>query len=253
MNRITVQGCFKKPKDDKDPDWPLEFVEIRDYNEKAGCSKTCTDRGLPVAATSGGNECYCGKMYPAQKFLVDDSKCNQYCTGYDWEACGGIGTFTVYNTGKTVQVEYAGDDEEEEDEEDSKPASTTTTAPQTTQFTPPPGAQSSAPSEEEKQSSGGGTNTAGIAAGVVVGVVVIAGAVGGVFLYLRRKRNKEIEEEHRRNAAVNAFIGKPPGSSGSMSAIDSRMDPTFAARRMSDGSIADNQDYSRRILRVTNA
>lgn len=91
---------------------------------------------------------------------------------------------------------------------------------------------------------------AGIVAGVVVGVVVIASALGGGFLYMRRKRNKEIEEEHRRNAAVNAFIGKPPGSSGG-SLSDSRMDPVMAHRRMSDGSIADNQDYSRKILRVS--
>lgn len=67
---------------------------------------------------------------------------------------------------------------------------------------------------------------------------------------MRRKRNQEIEEEHRRNAAVNAFIGKPPRSSGGTSTTDSRMDPVMAHRRMSDGSIADNQDYSRRILRV---
>ena len=68
---------------------------------------------------------------------------------------------------------------------------------------------------------------------------------------MRRKRNAEIEEEHRRNAAVNAFIsgGKPPGSSGGLSMSDSRLDPVMN-RRMSDGSIADNQDYSRRILRV---
>lgn len=102
---------------------------------------------------------------------------------------------------------------------------------------------------ETATSDKGGTNVAGIVAGVVVGVVVVACAAGGGFLFMRRKRNREIEEEHRRNAAVNAFIGKPPGSSaGSMT--DSRLDPVMAQRRMSDGSIADNQDYSRRILRV---
>jgi len=89
----------------------------------------------------------------------------------------------------------------------------------------------------------------------VVGVVVISAVVGGVFFFLRRRRNQEIEEEHRRNAAVNAFINgsKPPGSSGGVSLTDSRLDPVMAQRRMSDGSIADNEDYSRRILRVTNA
>lgn len=106
-----------------------------------------------------------------------------------------------------------------------------------------------APPTQEPQKSG--PNVAGIAAGVVVGVVVVAALIGGGFFWMRRKRNAEIEEEHRRNAAVNAFIsgGKPPSSSGGVSMTDSRLDPVLN-RRMSDGSIADNQDYSRRILRV---
>ncbi|EEY16991.1 conserved hypothetical protein [Verticillium alfalfae VaMs.102] len=83
----------------------------------------------------------------------------------------------------------------------------------------------------------------------------MAAIAGAIFWWVRRKRNSEIEEEHRRNAAVNSFIAgaKPPSSSGGISMTDSRMDPGFAHRRMSDGSIADNQDYSRKILRVTNA
>lgn len=96
---------------------------------------------------------------------------------------------------------------------------------------------------------------AAVAAGVVSGVVAVAALIGGALLYMRRKRNAEMEEEHRRNAAVNAFISgsKPPSSSGSISMTDSRLDPVMAHRRLSDGSIADNQDYSRRILRVCNA
>ena len=88
--------------------------------------------------------------------------------------------------------------------------------------------------------------------GVVCGFLAVAGVGGAAFFFFRRRRNSEIEEEHRRNAAVNAFIsgGKPPSSSGGMSMSDSRLDPVLVNRRMSDGSIADNQDYSRRILRV---
>lgn len=90
----------------------------------------------------------------------------------------------------------------------------------------------------------------GIVAGVVVGVVVLLAIAGALVFWHRRRRNQEIEEEHRRNAAVNAFM-KPPGSSGGYSVEnDSRMDPVMAQRRLSSGSIADNEDYSRRILRV---
>lgn len=94
------------------------------------------------------------------------------------------------------------------------------------------------PPKEEK-----GTNTGAIAGGVVVGVLAVASIIGGIMFYLRRKRNREIEEEHHRNA-VNSFTGKTP------SITDSRLDPVMAQRRMSDGSIADNHDYSRKILRV---
>lgn len=100
-----------------------------------------------------------------------------------------------------------------------------------------------APASSEAKSSG--PNVGAIAGGIVVGVVVLASAIGGMFLYFRQKRNKEIEEEHRRNAAVNSFTGK-----SSSSLMDARLDPVMAQRRLSDGSIADNQDYSRKILRV---
>lgn len=97
------------------------------------------------------------------------------------------------------------------------------------------------------------SNTGAIVAGVVVGVVAVAAALGAIFFFIRRKRNREIEEEHRRNAAVNAFM-KPPGSSGGYSVdTDARLDPVMAQRRLSSGSIADNQDYSRRILRVSDS
>lgn len=97
-----------------------------------------------------------------------------------------------------------------------------------------------------------GPNKAGIAAGVVVGVVVLVAIIAGVFLYLRHRKRREVEEEYRRQAAVNQFVsgGKLHTSNSSMT--DSRLDPEFMARRASNGSIADNEDYSRRILRVTN-
>jgi len=40
---------------------------------------------------------------------------------------------------------------------------------------------------------------------------------------------------------------------GGYSVSDARLDPVMAQRRVSNGSIADNEDYSRKILRVTNA
>lgn len=156
---------------------------------------------------------------------------------------GGIGFWSVYNTGLDVNVENA-----EAYKNPPKTSTSSTSGPVATVTKPGATVPTETPSDTPEK---GGTNVGAIAGGVVVGVVVVAAAVIGMFVYMRRKRNREIEEEHRRNAAVNSFIsGKAPSSSGGMSMTDSRLDPVLAHRRMSDGSIADNQDYSRKILRV---
>ncbi|KAK0750270.1 hypothetical protein B0T18DRAFT_428246 [Schizothecium vesticola] len=231
LNVETTYGCYNNKGD-------LVTQGTNIYNSKGGCAtETCKPLNYTVAATMGGNECYCGFNYPSKKNKIDDSECDIPCVGYPLlEACGGIMKWTVYNTGLTLAV-VAVDEAAPtavgsgSDAESTKPAPT---AAQTTVLvTPPP--------KEEKS-----TNTGAVAGGVVVGVLAVASVIGGILFYLRRKRNREIEEEHHRNA-VNSFTGKTP------SITDSRLDPVMAQRRMSDGSIADNHDYSRKILRVTNA
>jgi cell wall integrity and stress response component len=98
---------------------------------------------------------------------------------------------------------------------------------------------------------GGGSNTAGIAAGVVVGVVGLAAIVGASLFFIRRQKRRAVEESYRRNAAINGFVGnntKPAAAPMS----NSRWDGDFMAeRRRSNGSIADDEDFSRRILTVS--
>jgi len=110
-------------------------------------------------------------------------------------------------------------------------------------------------SPSSKSDSGSGTNVAGIAAGVVVGVVAIAGIAIGLFFFMRHRKRKAVEEEYKRNQVGdfmrhggNSGEGKPPNT-GYSNMSDSRLDPE-ANKRNSIGSIADDQDYSRRILRV---
>ncbi|KAK3312773.1 hypothetical protein B0H66DRAFT_607830 [Apodospora peruviana] len=241
LKTITVQGCFSSSGD-------MVRNSTLEFNSSGKCAKDiCNEQmGLPVAATMGGNECWCGKTYPPVNTRTNDTACDIGCTGYDLEACGGVMMWTVYNTGLSVAVKSSGGDSAKQDDGES---SSKTSAPTEVVTKPAETVIISNPAEQDKKS---GTNTAGIAAGVVVAVVVLAAAAGGVFFFFRRRKNREIEEEHRRNAAVNSFMGKPPSSSG-MSITDARLDPVMAQRRMSDGSIADNQDYSRKILRVTNA
>ncbi|OAA65288.1 wsc domain protein [Niveomyces insectorum RCEF 264] len=237
----VVQGCFSSPGD-------LVLNSTQPFNSRGKCGgEICQPMGKLVGASTLGTKCYCGDSYPPKESLVDDKFCNTPCTGFGQDACGGPGYFTVYNTGLQLSdIPYANTSSSSSAAPSSTTTSSSTSGP--TVFVTPP-AQTSAPKKS------GGTNVGGIAAGVVVGVVVVAAGVLGFFFFLRRRRNREIEEEYRRNAAVNAFFGngKPPSSSGGYSGSDARLDPVMSQRRLSDGSIADNEDYSRRILRVTNA
>ena len=100
------------------------------------------------------------------------------------------------------------------------------------------------------ESSDSGPNKAIIAAGVVVGILVVAALVGAVFFVMRHKKNKALEEERQRHEAMTALAtGEKPPSTYSLA--DSRLEPSVMfQRRQSDGSIMDNHDYSRRILKV---
>jgi cell wall integrity and stress response component len=262
-NQRTSQGCFmsqgsleKTPITKKGADGKILVVTI------GVCLDQCALAKKDVMAVHG-TDCLCGDTYPPKEKRVDDKKCDTACFGFPEEPCGNIGDYDawlVYNLGFEMNVKF---DEEATTTTSSAPSSsktgsdtekdTTTKESATTDPNSPNTSDDSSSSEKEEKKDG--PNVAGIAAGVVVGVVVIAAVVGGGFFFLRRRRNAEIEEEHRRNAAVNAFISgaKPPSSSGGLSMSDSRLEPGLAHRRLSDGSIADNQDYSRKILRVTNA
>ncbi|KXH55591.1 transmembrane alpha-helix domain-containing protein [Colletotrichum salicis] len=242
---ITNHGCYNASSTTWEK-YPVENIST------GSCTLECQTKQKKNVAAINGEDCYCGDSYPPKVDVVDDKKCNFPCPFYPEEACGGVDDmmyYSVFNTGLKLVVP-------DEDVATTTTAAATTKAAATTTaangvvstvIETPVASTSAAATETPKKS----TNVAGIAAGVVVGVVAIAAIIGAAFFFIRRKRNAEIEEEHRRNAAVNAFIGgsKPPSSSG-VSMSDSRMDPTLAHRRMSDGSIADNQDYSRKILRL---
>ncbi|XP_044722158.1 WSC domain-containing protein [Hirsutella rhossiliensis] len=247
-NSPTPHGCYKSGGN-----MTTHTVE----NMSSGsCNEVCKKGKFPVSGLQGP-QCYCGFVYPPASDVVEDGNCNYPCPSYPLEACGGLGNpghWSVYNTGVTVNVGDYEPASSSSSSSSSDPTRSSTTDSDSTApaiVTQTRTARPSAAGDEVKS----GPNTAPIVAGSVAGVVAAALLIGGIFFFIRRRRNSEIEEEHRRNAAVNAFINgsKPPGSSGSMSMTDSRLDPVLAHRRMSDGSIADNEDYSRRILRVTNA
>ena len=97
------------------------------------------------------------------------------------------------------------------------------------------------------------SNTLGVAVGVVVGLIAVAGILVGVLLLLRRQKRKQAENEYKQQLAVSSFVsGGKSHHQSSSSTGDSRLDPEAFAKRVSIGSIADNADYSRKILQIRN-
>lgn len=254
LKTMTPMGCFSSSES-------LEDQGPWTYQTRGYCQPICVGLNKPVMGLTGGSNCWCGDLLPAAENKVDESECNFPCDGFDKEMCGGDGRWTVYLTGLKPSVRNA--EPSSSPKETGLSSSPTDHAPASTRTAPPqvvtvggqtqtvtagdPGPTSTSPSASKSSGSG---SKAGIAAGVVVGVLVLCALAGGIFLYVRMRRRKAVEDEYRRNAEINRFVAG--GKEGSMMS-DSRLEPSVMAnRRMSDGSIADNQDYSRRILKVTN-
>ncbi|EME77603.1 uncharacterized protein MYCFIDRAFT_191065 [Pseudocercospora fijiensis CIRAD86] len=228
------------------------------YQSNGYCGDQCSGKNQAVMGLTD-KDCWCGDNMPSDSDKVDDSKCNTPCPGWDKVECGGDGFWSVYTTGTGT----AGTESGSSSSSGSSSKTSSTTSPvasvstsiapgQTVVVTIAPSATSSSSADS---SGGGGTNTTGIAVGVVVGVVAVAGIIGALIFWRKRKNAREAEEEYARKNQANDFMRhggerKPPGTAYS-GMSDQRLDPE-AGRRNSVGSLADNQDYSRRILRVAN-
>jgi cell wall integrity and stress response component len=106
---------------------------------------------------------------------------------------------------------------------------------------------SSAANSSSKKSS----STIGIVVGVIVGIVIVGALAGAGFIILRRRQRQEMEDFKKQNDVSTFVGGKVDQSRPQMWAPDSRLENDSSGRRVSNGSIADNQDYSRRILQVS--
>lgn len=230
LGAIQTLGCYSSPG-------PLKQDNTNTFQTSGSCQQVCGDQeGQAVMAITGGSTCYCGSELPGLDKLVAKSNCNSPCQGFGQQMCGGIGYWQVYLTGLTGDVQTA-------------PNSTTSAG--TTAVTSTHAVQSTVivtSTASATPDTSSGPNKVGIAVGVVVGVVVVMALVGAGVFYMRQQRRKEIEAEHKAAAAVNSFVG----SRSSDSKSDSRLDPSMASfRRASIGSIADERDFSRRILQVS--
>ncbi|TVY32721.1 Cell wall integrity and stress response component [Lachnellula subtilissima] len=261
---VVYKGCYSTSTG-------LTMNSSYTFNTQGYCQTQCAPLSKSVLATKSSTDCWCGNELPPTADLVSDSHCDAPCAGYGSDMCGSSQDYwSVWLSGVASSASTATADDTSTTSSAAQ-SSTATSATSATSTIPAvvtaPGSTvvvTAAPGTSESSAASvsatpkKGANKAAIAAGVVVGVVVISAIAGGIYLFIRNKKRREVEEEYRRNAAVSTFIaggGKPPNSSGGASSFtDTRLDQaTMAQRRMSDGSIADNEDYSRRILKVTNA
>lgn len=236
---ILDTGCFKSLK-------TFEYNFSDRWQSSGLCQKACVPLNKPVIAING-TDCWCSETLPPKNDEVDSSKCDTVCPGWDKDMCGsGPDYFSTWNDGLRKNINNAPDDTVPTKSIEPSPSTKSSPSVVVTDFVGGETVIVTQSSEPIKESSG--PNKAGIAAGVVVGVVVLAAAAGGMWFYMRARSRRELEEAHKRQAAINSFIKSP----SDVSSFDTRLEPAIM-RRMSAGSIADNQDYSRRILKVTNA
>lgn len=266
---LTYKGCYSASA-------PLQRVNTYQFQSQGYCENACD--GTVIGLTMG-DTCFCGTEIPADADKVDDSKCDTKCTGWGQSMCGGDGFWTVYTTQSNVPVSSGGSSDKPPSDNQVSSAQPSNTKPPTagtpTVINPPtvvtsqilggatvlitvtptvaPANSSSTSTDDGKE--GGSNNTAGIAAGAVVGVVALLGIIAGLYFFIRHRKQKQAEDDYKQRTQVSNFMrgtgeSNPPGSGYSITS-DSRLDPE-AGRRNSLGSLADNQDYSRRILRVAN-
>ncbi|KAK0852188.1 Protein SLG1 [Friedmanniomyces endolithicus] len=250
---MTYQACYSSSAG-------LTDQGSFEYQTSSYCQNICVKQNQAVLGLSAGSDCWCGDTLPPA-------------------SSGGIGFYSIFLTGTESSVPNAGvsassssgsststsDASSSTSQPPSSSTPSTTATPssvapgQTVIVTQPASEASSPASSTPTPQPQPHTNVAGIAAGVVIGVVAVAAIIGGLVFWLKRRKQQAAEDEYKRSTQVNAFMRgggagggepkPPPTAYSNMS--DSRLDPT-AGNRNSAGSIADAEDYSRRILRVAN-
>ncbi|WBW72563.1 plasma membrane-associated serine-rich cell wall sensor Wsc1 [Schizosaccharomyces osmophilus] len=260
---LTPQYCYDHLCND-DPN--VAFVAVREKN------------------------CYCGNTLTAQK--VDSSNCNKVCPGWDQFKCGGDLYWSVYLTGSGIlhtsssQSSSSTSSTHSSSKTSSTPSSTTSStsssapsskptssshSPSSSQsssritspssssshmpttfsssyvrsVTPSPTSSSSSSTGSPNGSQGSKMNNSlntGAIVGIVIGCVAFAVVIAlCICLYFWYRKFKA-----RMNAKDDITFPSYK------SELDSRLDPGMLKNRNSAESLADSQDYSRRILRVMN-
>ncbi|EPX74178.1 transmembrane receptor Wsc1 [Schizosaccharomyces octosporus yFS286] len=247
----------------------------------------CNDDPNVAFVAIRGKNCYCGNTLTAK--TVDSSSCNEPCPGFGNLKCGGDLYWSVYLTGNGIlhtsssqSSSATSSTQSSSTQSSSTPSSTTssTSSSRPSSSSHPPSSSHSSYNSSSSSSSSSHTPTtfassyvrtvtpsptsssssaagspngnqssksnnslnAGAIVGIVIGcvafAVVIALCVCLYFWYRKFKAKMNAKDD----------ITFPSYKSE----LDSRLDPGMLNNRNSSESLADSQDYSRRILRVMN-
>ena len=85
----------------------------------------------------------------------------------------------------------------------------------------------------------------GAAAGIAIGILALIAIGAAVFFVVRRRRRDEYQRQYD-----PSNLSSSPGSLNRPFGTDQRLEPQMLQKRESVGSLADENDYSRKILRV---
>jgi len=253
----SYAGCYS------DVTGALTLNQTYIYNTNGYCYNVCSTGGYATYATSEGSQCWCGNGIPDQSKNSSSSNCNVQCLAWT-DMCGGNSYWSLYLTGagkvETVSGSSSASSSSFASSSAAAPAvsssgtsivvplTTVTAGGSTVLVTPTQTADSATSSGAASSSSTSSKLSTGATAGIAVGVIVIVALLGlAAFFFWRRHRTRE-EEYTKADDFTSSF--QPPAPIEKR--VDQRLEPIMLDKRLSATSLADEQDYSRKILRVIN-
>ena len=94
--KVGYLGCFQDSSEAR----LLEGMKVilKDRNAPKTCLKHCTEIGYEFAGVQYSHECFCGNHRPDKAYKVDESECQQPCSGDPSQTCGGYFRMNVFRS-----------------------------------------------------------------------------------------------------------------------------------------------------------